>query len=463
MVDLTQLEAEQLRDRLLKDLSARQPAIEKLHRYYDGDHDLPSLPERCNDDIKALRMWAVVNLCPLVVNAVDERLEVQGFKFARQPDPGDVNVWDSIWQPNQMDAVSGLVMQESLIARRSFCLVWPNEDGTPAIYPETPAEVLVDYQPGSRAVRRAAIKSFADGDRVTDVTMWTADTVHRWRSDSRIAAHVASLELVEVYANPMGVVPVVEFLSLPDLRGVPHSELDRGVLRIQDSITKTKFDRLVLQEFQAFPQRWATGIEPEVDENGIAVAPFRVGPNRIAVNESNDVTFGQWDAADLKPLLDATTADIHAMAAVTKTPVHYLAAEFSNVSADAIRAAEAGLVKKVVGHQRTYGEAWEEVIRLALSIIDDPRSTDQSSFIEWSDPETRTIAELADATVKLAPFIPEDEVWARLGYSPQQRARFATQRVQQALTADLSTRVPPVTRSVQRDTDGRVARIVEDM
>lgn len=442
MADLTESGAEEMRDRLLKRLNKRRPAIKELHNYYDGNHRLPALPSGCNQDVLALREWAVLNLCPLVVNAVDERLEVKGFKFGAAGSAGVVDPWDVIWQPNQLDAISGLVHQEALIARRSFCLVWPREGGGVDVFPETPDEVIVDYEPGSRARRRAALKSFND-DGVLDITLWTSSQVWRWRSDRRGVAGsdpiMPRMVLREADGNPLGnVVPIVEFRSLPDLRGVAHSELDRGVIRIQDSINKTKFDRLVLQEFQAFPQRWATGIDPETDEKGVVVNPVKVGPNRVVTNTSDLVKFGQWDAADLKPLLDATTADIHALAAVTKTPVHYLAAEFSNVSADAIRAAEAGLVKKVVGHQRTFGEAWEEVIRLALGVLGDPRADDQSSFVEWSDPESRTVAELADATVKLAPYLPQDETWARLGYSPQQRAQFSVEMMSQALAGAIS-------------------------
>jgi len=464
MHDLTQLEAELIRDRLLKRLAARQHDIAGLHDYYDGNHRLPPLPEKCNTDVKALRDHSLLNLCPLVVNAVDERLEVQGLQFGGTPTDG-VDVWESVWQPNQLDAVSGLVMQEALIARRAFCMVWPDDVGGVNVFPEVPSEALVEYEPGTRSRRRFGIKRFAEGagtDATVDVTVWTDSEVWHWRSDPD-RPKVLLFDPAGYGENPLGSVPLVEFLSLPDLRGLPHSELDRGVVKIQDRINKTIFDRLVLQEYQAFPQRWTTGIEPEVDDNGIAIAPFRVGPNRIAVNESDTVKFGQWDAADLKPLLDATSADIHALAAVTKTPVHYLAAEFSNVSADAIRAAEAGLINKVRGHQRTFGESWEEVMRLALRAIKDERSEVQSSFVIWKDPESRTVAEEADAAVKLAPLLPQSTTWERLGYSPQAISAMQAQMVQQALTADLSTRVPPVTRSVQRDTDGRVARIVEDM
>lgn len=430
---LDDLEAATERDRLLKLLDARQHDIGVLHDYYDGKHSQPRLPESCASSVKDLRDHALLNLCPLVVNAVDERLTVQGFQFGDGSGSG-VDVWNEIWQPNQLDAVAPMVMQEALIARRSFVLVWLEGDQV-VITPETPDEVLVDYHPGSRRRRRSAVKRFVSGsgkNKVVDVTMWTDEAVWRWQSTG--SSKVLVLDEGGTGLHPFGQVPVVEFLSLPDLRGVPHSELDRGVIAIQDRINKTIFDRLVLQEFQAFPQRWATGLEVELDAAGNPIRPFGVGPNKVVTNEDSEAKFGQWDAADLSPHLAAVDADVHAMAAVSKTPVHYLAAQFSNVSADAIRAAEAGLVMKVRGHQRSFGESWEEVVRLALVPAGDPRSTDMASLVEWADPESRTEAEEADAAIKLAPLLPKDETWRRLGYSPQERTAMATAMMEQALT-----------------------------
>lgn len=423
-------EAEQWRDRLVKQLDARQTDVLRLHNYYDGNHTRPYLPEGVNNDVKALNQSCVLNLCPLVVDAVMERLEVQGFQFGADDTPG-IDVWRQVWQPNQLDAVSQLLMQEALIARRAYALVQQSGDMV-TISPETPEEVLVSYEPGSWRKRRAAIKRFTEGDgsdKVTDITLWLPGEMWRWRGSKGM------VNFLEEESGPAPTqIPMVEFLSMPDLRGTPHSELDRGVLAIQDRINKTVYDRLILSEFQAFPQRWATGVVPEVDSDGNPIAPWRNGPNRVVVQEDPAVQFGQWDAADMGPHLAAVEAEIHALAATTKTPVHYLAAEFSNVSADAIRAAEAGLVKKVRAHQRIFGEAWEEVIRLALSLLKDPRQADQSSFVEWADPETRTVAELADATVKLAPYLPKDETWRRLGYSPQERSRFASEAALEAFT-----------------------------
>ena len=50
------------------------------------------------------------------------------------------------------------------------------------------------------------------------------------------------------------------------------SEL-RSVTGIQDRINKTITDRMMTQEFAAFPQKWVTGMEIPVDENGRTSSP----------------------------------------------------------------------------------------------------------------------------------------------------------------------------------------------
>lgn len=433
------------RDHLLRKIDARAPSIAKLHRYYDGDHDKPPLPSDCSRDMKELREHCTLNLCSLVVDAPIERLAVQGFQFGEEAKDA-LDVWHKIWQANRLDADSDLVHMEALIARRAFVLVWPTDDGI-EITPESPSECLVEYAPGSRRKRIAAIKRFTTGGdpntvsldkKTTDVTIWLPGEVYRWTRKGG-GPWVAVEESTGPAPSALGeTIPMVEFLSNPDLAGNPHSELDRAVIDIQDRINKTIYDRLVLTEFQAFPQRWALGISVETDSNGIAQRPIKTGPNRQFVDENENAKLGQWDAADLSPHLKAVEADIHGIAAVTKTPVYYLAASFSNISADAIRAAEAGLIKKVNRHQRVFGESWEEVIRLALKITGDARANDMSSVIEWADPETRTRAEEADAAIKLDTILPRAETWNRLGYSPQDRARFEQDMAQEALNARLA-------------------------
>jgi hypothetical protein len=145
---------------------------------------------------------------------------------------------------------------------------------------------------------------------------------------------------------------------------------------------------------------------------------------------------GQLDAADLTGHLKLIEADIQHLAAVTKTPVYYLMGQMINVSADAIRAAEAGLIKKVRKHQIVFGEAHEEVVRLALLAVDDRRAGDVGLEVDWENPEARSMAELADAaTKKQAVGVPWRQNMKDLGYSPQEIDGMETERATDALLA----------------------------
>lgn len=428
-------EIDDLRDRLLAKLDAQQTDVVRLHRYYDGDHDLPPVPEKCNEDLRRLAKSSILNLCDLVVDTVVERLSVVGFSFSDEPAH---DVWRDMWQANQLDADQDLLYAEACIARRSFLLVWPDEDGV-SITPESPMEVAVTYEPGSRRKRAAAVKRFAIGDgrhKHTDVTVWTPEGVWRWEAKGSKARPAWSKVPDGTGENPFGRVPVVELLANPDLMGTPHSELDGGVIQIQDRINKTIYDRLVLAEYHAFPQRWATGIDVEVDAAGNPVEPFKIGPNRIAVNESHEVKFGQWDAADLSGLLNAERAEVESMAVKTSTPQYTFTGNLSDIKAEVASFAEAALVKKAERYQRQFGESIEEAIRLALTAMKDPRADDVACEVEWADPEIRTRAGEADALVKVAEYIPEEERWRRLGYSPQERQRFRSEMATQALLAE---------------------------
>ena len=61
--------------------------------------------------------------------------------------------------------------------------------------------------------------------------------------------------------NPLGRVPVVEFLCKPNAKGEPAPELSLGVLRLQTRLNKTMFDIVVAGEDGATPQRVTIGIE----------------------------------------------------------------------------------------------------------------------------------------------------------------------------------------------------------
>lgn len=453
---------EDLRDRLLKDLVARRQQIRVHYDYYRGDHPLPWAPSTIHDEYRAFLRMSRSNWCRLVVKASSERLRVVGVRFSGDGNTaGDTDVWRKYWQGNRLDAESRMVHDCALIARRGYALVWPNPDGgTPTITPEHPSQCIVEYMPGNRRKRIAALKTFADvRGRKAYATLWTAEAVYNWQaplgSASSFGRWVPWTDDVQGImpeaANPLGDVPIIEFLADPSLCDEPMSELDGGVIDIQDRINKTILDRLVTSNFSSFRQKWATGLEiPKDPDTGVEVEPFNTAVDRLFVNENEGGKFGSFDASDLAPYIASVEADIQHLAAITRTPPHYLLGQSGAFpSGQSLKATETGLVAKVLERTDSFTESWEDTLRLALRADGDPRADDMAMSMIWQDPESHSIAELNDAGVKQVTIgVPWRERMRKLGYSPVDIDRLEAERAEEIATGDFAAGPARITETV---------------
>ena len=417
---------EALRAAAERKLDAQAQRAAGYQAYFDDEAGIVALMDtEERRTFRALLLEARANLSELVVNAVAERLRVQGFRFGNEQD--SAAAW-ALWQASSMDAFSGMIHTDALTQGSSFVLVQQDEESAAgvSISPESALQSTVLYQPGSFRRRRAGYKRFADeafGDR-TEVLILPEEIV-TWlpRSDRR-------RPLVE--PNPAGVVSLVELTPQPKTIGPPRSEL-LSVIPIQDRVHTTLFNRCVAVDYGANRQVWATGIKVareviKTDQGGEAVKvsrPFQVGANRLLTNENPDGRFGAIQESNLKGYLEAVQQDVELLAAITQTPAHYLLGTVANLSADALKAAEAGLVCKVRSRSLFLGEAWEEVIRLALALIGSPAAANQAAEIVWADFETRTEGQRVDALVKMGGLgVPWEALWEKWGATQQEIERW---------------------------------------
>ena len=459
---------EEWRDVLLARLAARRPFYATLRAYYSGDHDLPTAPTTATDTYRRLAQLGVTNMCGLVVDTVNERLRPRGVRLSTDAE-ADTAVWRRIWQGNNLDADWSVAQEEALKVGRCPVLVWADDDiaDQARVTVEDADEVIVAYAPGSRRKRVAALKAYVD-DGVEHVTVWTATEVRKWTrpADNKTAARLNRELFGNHYAmnrtdsgispaatlilptarkgdrgawqadddysgrNPIGRVPVTELLSKPSVSGVPMPELSSSVLKLQDRINKTMFDAVVAAEYGAFPQRYAIDVEVTRGADGTPVNPLTVGPNRVWLlkrGSENAATIGQLDPFPLEGLLSLADASIKHLASISQTPVYYLLSGLTNVGADSIRAAETGHVAKIINHQTMFGDAAEEMFRMALAIEGSEVSDDVE--VDWAPPETRSPAELADAAIKLSqagyPFL---AIARYMGESPAEIERLVAQR-----------------------------------
>jgi hypothetical protein len=423
-------------------LEGRQAGLERYSRYYEGGQSLVFASDKWRRAFGGLFTEFRDNWCRLVVDAVEERLNVTGFRFGDEA--GDTDAWH-IWQANGLDADSQLAHTESLINGVSYAFVWYGEDDEPEISIEAPEQMIVAYEPGNRRRRRAALKKWLADDDTVFATLYMGDALWKFqgRAPSSGTPVVAGWEPREEpnepwpLPNPLGVVPIIPIVNRPRLLPRHTTEGDSeitDVIPLQDAVNKILLDMLVASEFGAFRQRWTTGLDIPTDpDTNLPIEPFKPAVDRLWISENPETKFGEFGQTDLLPYTRAAELFVQHIASQTRTPPHYFYLSGQFPSGESIKSAETGLVAKARRKMRHFGESWEAVMKLAFRIQGDDRAQFIGAETIWGDPESRTEGQHVDALLKLKTLgVPEPQLWEDAGFSPQQIARFASMRAEQA-------------------------------
>lgn len=408
----------QWRDALSQQLDTESIALRKLDSYYRGKQPLrfldPEVRRASGDRLQNVS----VNLCRLVVDSLEERLDVEGFRTNPVSD-SDAALWQ-MWQANGMDEMSQQAHLDALVFGCAYVLVWAGQTpALPRITVESPLQTRVVIDPGTGGVV-AAIKRWQDSTNYGRAEVFTVSEVARFRSRRPLVSDglLGTIDSgpgdwvqFQTEPNMLGVVPVVPIVNRPRLMNpLGESELS-DVMPLVDAMNKLATDMLTSAEFHAQPRRWATGLiggSASVSQQRETSEQIRAWwessrKSKVWAATNPDTKFGQFPEAQLDNFIGAIKMLTTQIAAVAGLPPHYLGLVSDNAaSADAIRSAEASLVKRAYRKQRQWGGAWESVMRLAVHVRDGvpPSNLDGLETI-WRSPETRTIAQSADAAAKL--------------------------------------------------------------
>lgn len=406
-----------------------------LDSYYEGQQRLEHIGLAVPPELR--RFETVVNWPRLVVDALEERLDVEGF---RQPgaDETDDNLW-RIWQANNLDEESQLAHLDALIYGRSFVCVGANEAdaSVPLVTVESPKNMAVKINERTRVVDGAL--------RVYGRPEW--DIPLRPETDSSLNPLYATLYTpnATVYlrreggswqdyrrdTHNLGVVPVVPLLNRRRSgRWLGVSEL-KDVIPLTDAAARALTNLQIASETTAIPQKWVLGMSKGdfVDASGTQIPAWQSYYGAIWANSNEKASVGQFTAASLSNFHETVNHYAHMVAALSGLPVRYLGQNTANPpSADAIRADESRLVKRAERKHRTFSGTWENVQRLVLRFLGVAPNADSMSLeTVWRDPATPTIAAKTDAVVKLAsgdhPIISREGAWDELGWSQARKDR----------------------------------------
>lgn len=441
--------------RLSQKLNDQRLELERADQYYAGTQPLSFLAPEVRRQVGNRLQSLNVNWGRKIVDSVAQRTYVEGFGLG--DGQADAELW-RLWQANNLDEWSQMAHVDTLVHGRTFMSVWANPDDaeTPQIMVETAHQVVVDYEPGTYRLR-SALKRWSDSG-VQYATLYLPDEIRKYVSTSRYQNMVAGKwDEIDVLDNPLGVVPMVPFVNRPRVLNLDGESELTDVMGLIDAIGKLCTDMLVTSEYHAMPRRWATGIEipagPDRERLQAEVAQYwdRATKDKTWL-AGPGVNLGQFREADLSNFVSAINLLTSIIAAIGGLPPDDLGLTTTNpASAEARRAADTTLVLRTKEKQQSLSGSHERVMTLAVAARDGKAVRDVVGDLRnmetfWRDPEIQTVAQTADAAVKLHAEGIIDTVSAqeKVGLTPMQREAIAQRRERDAAmtaTADVEARL----------------------
>jgi hypothetical protein len=424
--------------KLYTDLTGRRPRIETLDDYYEGKQPLAFASRDWAEFHKDRYVGFSDNWVSVVADALNERLKATGVVIPGVSDQAMKILWGD-WDANDMPEQSSQGFLESIIAGRSFVIVWGDENDEPTLSWEHPSQVVIEYAAGSSRQKVAALKSWVDG-KMEYATLYTPDEVWKFerRWDGVKVKNGVTANGIDVVGwsqrdfedgrpwdprestgddawplpNPLGLIPVVEFPNRPRLGREPISDVS-GTKAMQDAINLLWAYLFAAADLASMPARVILGQEPPkvpiLDKSGQVVGEREIEMKDLKASRflwltGEKTKIGEFSRADLSTFTAVVEIAIGHIGAQTRTPAHYFVANkgLSNVNGETLTATETPLVKKAeefeLYSQRPFRDMWE----LCALVRGDKPLADAARRAEtvFANPAIRSEAQLADALSK---------------------------------------------------------------
>lgn len=397
--------------------------LDRIYEYVRGERGIPKVPEGASDEIRDLARLSVKNVLALVRDSFAQNLSVVGYRTAtaKENAPG----WE-LWQRNRMDARQAEVHKPALTYGSSYVSVLPGPDG-PVFRPRSPRQILAVYEdPSLDAWPQYAMETWVTernavrrrmGLLYDDTYMYELDlgSVADGLRDSEVARITNPFTVTDVLdVNPHGAIyegkpvcPVVRFVNARDADDMIVGEVAPLILA-QQAINSVNFDRLIVCRFGANPQRVITGWA------GTKQEVLKASAMRVWTFEDPDVKAQAFPAATVEPYNSVLEEMLHHVAMVAQISPSQVTGRMINVSAEALAAAEAQQTRKLAAKRESFGESWEQVIRLGMQMAGndpsdraiterdrDQAASDEGAEVVWRDTEARSFGAVVDGVTKL--------------------------------------------------------------
>lgn len=426
-------------DELYGVLSKRRPEIEQAFNYFAGKQPLAYASQEWRKYHANRYEGFADNWCGVVGRSPVERLRIDGIRVG-----DDVEVVDAAekllfddWKRNELGSQSKQGFLASTIAKRSATLVWGNGDEEPEVTWEHPAQVVVAYAASNSRTRLAGLKVWIEDDHQF-ATLYLPNEV--WKFQRTTIGVVTNgrteggLYVAGDYMggggwkprevgnelwplpNPLGEVPLVEWVNRPMLGMEPLSDI-QGTMAMQNAINMLWAYLFTAADHASMAARVVLGAEPPkipiLNSEGQVIGSQPAKIEDLANGrllflpgvKDKTPTISQWDSAKLDVFTNVVDDAVGHVAAQSSTPGHYLLTneKFANLNGDALTAAEVPLVQKCdAAIEGGYDFAARDTFRLMAKVRGNDALAERVrlSTIQWKDRAMHSLSQVADAATK---------------------------------------------------------------
>lgn len=412
------LEARELITFLIGRMSDRADDLKLWDQYYEGTQQLSQLGLSLPPEMH--RLATVINWPRMYVEEIEKRLEIEGFRVTTDSTGDQDRYLLDLWRRNRLHIESSLAHIDAMALANSYISVGLSDDPEfPLIAIESAHTMYADINPQNGEVMSALrLWDFDKNDVARRMTLYTPDET-LW-----LLVNGGNWTIERHDIHDWGFVPIIPLVNrarLNDRQGKPEFV---DIMGLTDAACRSFTNLQGAQELMATPQRYILGASEDLfqDADGNPVPTWHAYlANILAIPDSSEgAKVGQFESAPLNNYTDTINTYARIVSGLTGLPPHFLGLTSENpASAEAIRNAEARLIKTVERKQMQFGSVWSRVLYIASRMAGkdyEPRTIE----VIWRNPATPTYAQMADAVVKLVQVGLLDEVTAleEMGYSP---------------------------------------------
>lgn len=439
--------------RLATRLQNRIPDLCTLKTFYDGREQVPlqSVPKSATSTTSAIYR-RFVDICPLnlahtIVDAVVTSQHPTGFRLVADKTMRSTEA-DDMWDKCGMDVRALNMFMDASLYGAAYAMVFSK--GSPSyiqrlspwtteISDDKDSAIVYGWSEDEQVERITLYRIIRNDDgQIQKVYSRTAkhetksrtlpsdsvddeDTVYgianddsqkRPQLEARFEWEGASSDGDWAFAIKCGCLPIVK-MTTPNGKGQFESSL-----KTLKSIDQQRFQRLCIQEMQAFKQRWVQGDMPEYyQKNDPAVKAnrakagdkidyselFEMGPAALWLLPA-DAKIGESSITDITPIVTAAASDIKHLAGSTGTPLSILSPDTAG-SAEGAKLTTRMLRLKVRDMNMRANDTFVLLLKMALT-ASGSNASEERFETTWEPIDLPTELEMAEAASQVKGVIP---------------------------------------------------------